>query len=170
MVYRWKDTAAPTHKLAAQVVGEHLEQLRVQHGGITAEIVLWDASREGSPITPAFEWDDTKAAHEYRLQQARNLVNHIVVLREDGQLPTRAFVFIESSGDDGQYQSVEVALSDVDMRREVLERALKELEAFRRKYAELTELARVFAAIDLVGIVAPPVEAPKRQRRKKEAA
>ena len=26
-----------------------------------------------------FEWDDTEAAHRYRLVQARNLVNHIVL-------------------------------------------------------------------------------------------
>ena len=38
-------------------------------------------------------------------------------------------------------------MSQVDLRSEVLKRALRELEIFKEKYSTLTELSKVFEAI-----------------------
>jgi len=43
-------------------------------GGLTASGVLAEAKRKGSPLHGLFDWDDTTAAHEYRLIQARQVI------------------------------------------------------------------------------------------------
>jgi hypothetical protein len=46
------------------------------------------------------------------------------------------------------YRTTEDILSDPVTRAEFLSKALSELSAFRRRYANLSELATVFATID----------------------
>ena len=48
------------------------------------------------------------------------------------------------------YTTTEYALSDPELRAEVIAQALRELSAFRRKYAELNELLPIFAIIDKI--------------------
>ncbi len=131
-----------------QAIGQRLEQLRQKHGELTADQVLTDARNPKSPLHDDFEWDDTAAAEQYRLAQARYILRSIVVVYDEApEVPTRAFILVDS-GSGEAYQSTCVALSDADMRLQVLEKAKKEMAAFRRRYSELRELAEVFSAID----------------------
>lgn len=148
MVYKWR--AGHCRTVPAQVAGEHLEELRVEHSGLTARVVVDDAKRPESPLHPEFEWDDEQAADEWRLHQARNIMNAMIaVLGEGMEQPreTRAFVVVTENHQD-RYTSVAVALTDPAFRQQVLARAFREFEALRRKYAELEELATIFKAID----------------------
>lgn len=61
--------------------------------------------------------------------------------------PIRAFVNVETGGERG-YVRTATAMASEDMRKQVLQRAFSELEAWRARHAELTELARIFSAID----------------------
>ncbi len=68
-------------------------------GKLTASGILAEASNPKSPLHSLFEWDDKKAAREYRLQQARQLIKkanihitedkekivHIPVIRGEGE-------------------------------------------------------------------------------------
>ena len=157
LVFGWKSGTHFTKRLDAQIAGERLEKIRKKHRGeLTADAVLADASNEKSPLHPVFEWNDTKAAHAHRLDQARAVIRAVVVVSEpvDGKetVPVRAFVCVSGTVDDEHeiaanvYRSIEEAMADPTMRAEVLARALGELEAFERKYAALEELAPVFAA------------------------
>lgn len=151
MIYQWREgfrlPGDPNE------VGTHLEALRQkQEGFLTAEEILKDAHKKRSPIHPYFEWNDTDAAREYRLSQARYLMRAIVVVREEGveAEPHRAFVVVSSEGKSDRYTSTRDALSDEDMRNQLLERARNEMLAWRRRYSELVELAEVFQAIDKI--------------------
>lgn len=134
----------------AQAIGEHLEALREKSDGrLTPEIVLKDAEKKRSPIHVYFEWADSVAAYEHRLDQARYLVRKIVVrIKESPDSPSvRAFVKIEEE-DSGFYTSMCVALSDEDMHAQLLARALKEAQDWRRRYQDLMEFAAVFEALE----------------------
>lgn len=48
-------------------------------GRLTATDVVEDARGVKSPLHPLFEWDDEKAAHEHRLDQARALIREVMV-------------------------------------------------------------------------------------------
>ncbi|MBX6387319.1 MAG: hypothetical protein IRZ07_30805 [Microbispora sp.] len=149
MQYAWKP-GFRVGGLDAQVVGERLDAIRERDGGIMAEAVVDDARPVDSPLHPAFEWDDSVAAEKYRLDQARYLIRAVVIQRPDVEepRPVRAFVVVKESDGNEVYTSTITALSDEELRRQVLERALRELDAWRRRYDDLAELAEVLAAAD----------------------
>lgn len=148
MIYQWKDGSMP--KVDAQAAGQEMERLRTMRNGRLEAKDLVEQSRDPSaPLHPAFEWDNDAAAEAYRIDQARYLIRSIevVVLPEPEAKPVRAFVSVRRD-DDRSYTSVAHAMSDPELRQQVLDNALRELEAWRNRYAELVELANVFAAID----------------------
>lgn len=149
MVYQWKPNVVVP--VTAQIVGEELEKIRVAHNDrLTQEDVVTSAKSDESPLHPAFEWDDAKAGHRWRIEQASYLIRSITVMVEsedETKTPIRAFVNVERDAD-RSYTSTAHAMSDVELRAQVLARAMKELQAWRLRYNELAELARVFAEID----------------------
>ena len=149
MIYKWKEGAVQS--IPAQVAGEELERIRVRHNGRLDPAYVVDASRKRSaPLHDAFEWDDAIAAKGYRLDQARSMIRHIAVIMETpsrSEAPVRAFVSVVR-GADRSYTSTAHALSDAELRAQVVTQAWRELEAWRKRYAELVELAEVFAVID----------------------
>ncbi|ALC12471.1 hypothetical protein [Sphingopyxis sp. 113P3] len=151
MVYSWKPGAHHSPAIEAQVAGEELERIRVRNNGRLENADVVDAARDKkSPLHPAFEWDDKKAASAYRLDQAGYLIRSIdVVITKDATepKPIRAFVSVKRDAD-RSYTSVQHALSDDELRAQVVAAAWAELEAWRKRHAELVELAEIFAAMD----------------------
>jgi hypothetical protein len=147
--YRWKEGSRIS--LPPEIAGSHLEQLRSDHGHLTAEMVLEDARPAKSPLHDAFTWDDSEAAHKYRLEQARYIIRSVVYLPAEmtDPEPVRAFVRVQPNGDE-HYTSLHVAMGDEELRRQVVLRALKELQEWRRRYAAYRELAAIFASADKV--------------------
>src|SRR3990167_4529437 len=96
MVYKWKPNVVVA--VPAQIVGEELERIRVKHNDrLTQEDVVKEAAKKTSPLHPAFEWDDKRAGHQWRLDQAGYLIRSITVTVEADETkpPVRAFVNVE---------------------------------------------------------------------------
>lgn len=127
----------------AQIVGEVCARLE-REGRLSAKELVNESRDEDSPLHGMFEWDDAIAAEKYREVQAGKIIRSIVVKVEDSPLPFRAFSSLRPQ----QYVSTQKALSREDTRKFLLDSAKRELEAFRRKYRTLEELADVFRAID----------------------
>lgn len=149
MIYQWKPEARV--KLDPQVAGEELERIRTWGNGRLDPLNVVECSRDpGAPLHSHFEWDDGVAANEYRRDQAKYLIRMVTVVvnpeTEDAK-PIRAFVSVVRD-EDRSYTSVSHALSEAELRQQVLMQALRDLEAWRSRYAGLVELAQVFAAID----------------------
>lgn len=149
MIYQWKPEAHV--KTDAQAAGEELERIRTFNNGKLDAPAVVEASRDPSaPLHPEFEWNDVKAATAWRIEQASYLIRHITVDVESDrgeQVPVRAFVSVTRDSD-RSYTSIGHALSDTDLRAQVLRQAWAELEAWRKRYAELIELGKVFSLID----------------------
>lgn len=150
MIYKWKEAGAPVG-ISAQVAGEELERIRtVNNGRLTTASVVDAARPKDSPLHPAFEWDNRKAAEAWRREQAAHMIRHIDVVMDgpanDAQ-PIRAFVSVMRD-EDRSYTSVQHALSDEELRLQVVAAAWAELEAWRKRHAELVEFAKVFAVIE----------------------
>lgn len=148
MIYKW--SRGGVAGVNPQAAGEELERIRVTNNGrLEPEDVVEVARDEANPLHPAFEWDDVLAAEAYRVDQARYVIRSIEVVVEPEQSPkpVRAFVSVVR-GEDRSYTSVVHAMSDPALRQQILTAAMKEMEAWRTRYAELVELADVFAAID----------------------
>lgn len=150
MIYQWKQGARVPASADAQKVGEELERIRVKHNGrLEPEWVVHNAKSPRNPLHDLFEWDDTVAAQNFRVDQARSVIRSVdVVVEEAPQMkPTRAFVSVVQERD-RSYTSVQHAMSDDDLRKQLIAQAYAELEAWQKRYAELIELADVFAAIN----------------------
>ena len=147
--YDWRHV--PPAKMDAQMVGEELLKIQVRNDGWLERKKVVDAARSDKhPLHKAFVWDDKIAGEKYREQQAGELIRHVVnvIEREGGEpLRIRAFVSVER-GDQRAFVDVDTAMSRVDLRNQVLRRALREAQEYRQRYDGLSELAEVFEAID----------------------
>lgn len=146
--YAWK--ANRSFKVTAQIVGQELENIEREGGGrITPAAVVERAKSSNSVLHSFFEWDDSKAADQHRLWQARSLIGAVVVrsYKDQDTKPVRAFVNI--SGDGGrEYLGIISVMSDEEKRTAMLKQAKEELDEWRERYRGLQEFGRVFDAID----------------------
>ena len=134
------------------IVLETLQGL-VKDGQIKPEDVISEAQAEDSPIHNSFEWDDTKAAQEHRLWQARQLITYKFEIEER---QTQAYYNLNVTIDNVKMQgyfSKEKVLSDKDMYLTVLKDAIKEIKYWQKKYREIKELEGVINEEKLDSIV-----------------
>ena len=123
---------------------------RLERGGkLEPESVVEAARAKSSPLHRHFEWSDTKAAHEYRLDQARRLIRVHVEMLPGASSPSPIFVSLKRDRDEerGGYRRMVTVLSDAEMRQELLDAAHQEMVYFRGKYGMLKELAGVIDAM-----------------------
>lgn len=136
-----------------RIVNE-LQRLADDHGGILQPQVVVDSARNPeSPLHDHFEWDETEAARQWRLLQARNLIRVVVKYERlsNGQpLPCRVFVSLtpDRESDGGGYRVTSAVMSDEALRLQLLADARQEMVTFRAKYARLSELVDVFKAME----------------------
>lgn len=141
MTYQWKPGARI--RANAQVAGE-MCQLLERNGLLSAKNLL-DANRpEDAPLHSEFEWDDSIAAESWREQQARTIINSLIV-KVDQAEPVRAFFKIENAGN--AYQAIETILSAEDKTQKLLTVALGELNALMHKYQTIEKLSGVWEAV-----------------------
>lgn len=152
MPIQWKYGGA--HYVAdceAEVAYKELLRIKRQNGNLLqTQVVVEEAEKKRSPLHFCLEWDDSVAGHEFRLRQARSLVNHLVIVDERSS-QTRGdpcFVNVKIDNDTAYqgYVRTEEALTDKQMRRQVLNNALRDLRVWERRYNHLDELAKVFDA------------------------
>lgn len=141
-------------KADANEVGKQFEELE-NTVGLTAKTVL-DANREeGTLLHEEFEWDDSVAAENFRLEQARTFIRMICLVPEETNTeeertqPVRAFFKLPITE---VYESTSVIIKSEDKRAELLKQAISELKAFERKYNSLAELTDVFNAISKIAV------------------
>lgn len=138
-----------------KLVGEHLEFLRKKfHGELTPEDVLEDAKSHNSPLHSFFEWDDTEAARNYRLQQARGLIRSVVAIYTQPDKPAvraKAYVHINEPSAP-HYRETSHAMSQAKTRAMVLQRAMNELKAWKDRYRDLEEFAALVRVIDAMEV------------------
>ena len=130
-------------------VKQELEYISSQNNGILRPVdVLEYAKKENTALHGCFEWEDSKAAYEYRLWQARQIIRvHVTVLPGSNE-PVRAYVSLKTDryAKDGGYRSINAVLQDESMREQMLSEALEELSVYEDKYKRLSELQPVFHA------------------------
>lgn len=152
--YEW---ASNNYKISAQTVGETVERLADQNGGVCPPSALVEEARpQDHPLHGLFEWNDAVAADSHRRQQARQVINSIRVVPaiEDDSAPAPsfpAFVSVTKMDEDGVsrgYKPLAVVVERPDEYAQVLAEANAAFAALRRRYAALKEFGPVFAALD----------------------
>ena len=164
-----KSNLAEQVQEARRTISEELIIIQSMNDGLIDPVKVVDYARNpDTSLHKKFQWDDTVAAEKYRIYQARQIIRlELVVINQDVQGKAyilsdvteekgkiiRAFVSLEDdrqSEDARGYRSVMDVLSCEDLRAKMLEQAKNDMNIFRRKYSVLTELAKVFSAMDEV--------------------
>ncbi len=165
VVYGW--SAGRSFKVSAQIVGEELERIEKEAGEVNPRLLVGHARPVASPLHSFFEWDDKTAAEEYRVEQARGIIQAVVVKAFDGaetRNPIRAFVNV--SAEDGRgYFGIASVMSDEEKRSQMIAQAKSEIEAWRDRYRALVEFSKVFESIDKIA-----AKEPLRRRVRRNAA
>lgn len=132
-----------------KVIAE-LKRIAKANGGQLKPADVVDAARsKDSVLHSKFEWNDGLAAERYRLWQARQLISVTVEYIPATESTTRVFVSLspdrQTSG--GGYRATVDTMTNAQHRAILLQDALDEMRRFQQKFAELRELAEVFAAM-----------------------
>jgi len=119
-----------------------LESLRHESGGkLKPAAVVENAKNEGSPLHPFFTWDDSEAAHQHRLDQARKLIKNVIVTKSDN-LPV--YVSVRVDGDQ-YYQRSEIAAKNEEERSSAVAMLRAQLRGIKRGLEVLGEPGAVAA-------------------------
>ncbi len=135
-------------KIEANAIAAFLEE-NFPEGAIDPKDLLELARPKKSPIHHIFEWDDSRAAEKFRLDQARLLIRCLVV--EIDGTDVRQYVspvLVHPTDTDKKYLSVDSAMADESIWEQVLNRALRELFTWKAQYKRLKKLGPVIKAIE----------------------
>lgn len=141
-----------------------LERLANQNGGVLKAVdVVEVAQDEDSPLHKHFEWDDGEAATQYRVQQARALIQRckITVITQPDRV-VRAFVSLptDREADGGGYRLTVDVLADTDYKEEMMEDLYRTIARWQAK-------AHLFDKALAEWLEAAPVRTKKRSEEKR---
>jgi hypothetical protein len=127
-------TRGPTEKQQAAV-----QKIYDRDGQVTTSAVLDAARYKRNPLYSWFEWDDSVAAREYRLDQARRLCRSVTIVRS-GKSEVLVHVPIEIGGfGEGFYQVPSVIVKTQSHLDRALSQALSFLAAAEEKVRTLID-------------------------------
>lgn len=141
--------------LHTENIRAELELVRNNNAGLLrAEDVVEFAKNENTALHSQFEWADTKAAHQYRLAQARRVIRLAITIVRTPDANRVVSLYVSLTPDrvvaGGGYRPLIDVLTQREKREQLLRQALGEFERVRKKYDTLLELAPIFSAIDVV--------------------
>jgi hypothetical protein len=142
--YQWK---LPLYSVEAQTAGDELQRIYDKNGALRPAEIVEESKPVQAPLHPCFEWNDQEAARKYRENQAEGIVRNITIVQESvpQAAPVRAFVHVQKA-----YHPLEIVLQSADATQELLESAMRDLDAFQTKYSTLQALRPVFNGIEEV--------------------
>ena len=147
MVYQWK--SGSRLNADAEKVGIEIEQIK---GPKTPGAVVEKARSKKTELHKCFEWDDSAAAIQYRLEQARYVLRTISIVREvdvpgsdtPQKIVVRAYENVNTAKDDDKeraYVATETALAQPEFRAQIfarLDRMITEASAVADAYRYLS--------------------------------
>ena len=140
--YAFREVVTIMNKRTAdpQQIGEALDRISAEHGGkLIPDDVVKAATSPAHILHQHFEWDDAKAAHAHRIDQARGIVRSIVRV-DDEEDTVPAFISIADKSTGVSYRKVEEVETNVDLQKIALRAAERDLLAFEKRHRTLADI------------------------------
>lgn len=115
-------------------------------GYFTPEDVVNAARPKASPLHEYFEWNDSRAAELYRINQARKIIQCVVVRIEGSDVREFQNVFVKEENRRMYVHTNEARKSEA-LWEQVLAQALEEIYAWKRRYQNLKQLSSIMTEI-----------------------
>lgn len=145
------------YRVSAEVAGKELDRIRRQPGGLQARAVVDASASEEAPLHAIFEWENGKAADEYRLIQARNLIRSVQAIGDD-EVARSVYIHVPRlTVGEGNYQRADTLAEHVDAFTLAMAEALKNLSAAQARVNELSRLSD--GSPDRVAVIALAAQA-----------
>ncbi len=115
---------APFPKDRAQEVGCEVERIKRDRKKLKPEFLVEEAQSKHSKLHDLFDWDDGIAAEKWRVQQARNIINHIVevIIVDEEPQEVRSFFSVDNS-EGKKYVSLKDIAKNSQYRAQLIDRA-----------------------------------------------
>lgn len=128
-----------------KAIDKELSAIERAHAGfLKAEAVVNYARNPRTALHKRFEWDDTKAAHQHRLAQAREIIRTRIYRLETAgrELPMKVYVSLvpDQQQPGGGYRKMVDVLSDKAQREQLLLQCADDMRRFRARYQRLKEV------------------------------
>lgn len=145
-------------KRTKQLYSDEIQKLYDVHNCVTPSKVLTTASDPNNVLHNYFEWDNTKAANEHRLNQARSLIRTVIIRTEennDGEnfwhIPSR--VVMEDGSKEGEYKPLSAILKSQSSFERTMNEVSGMFKASKLKLEALTNAAENEDNVALLSIV-----------------
>ena len=150
MVSATTTTTTKTEDRSAGIKRELTIIARKHHGLLRPVDVVEYASNPKTTLHGCFTWDDTEAAQQYRLWQARQIIRVRVQVIPQHTEPVKVWVSMKDDRyrEGGGYRGLMPVMSDQTRKTQLVAEALEDLKVWRRKYETLKELASLFEVVD----------------------
>lgn len=142
-------------RIKPAIIADELERIRLAHRGrLKPEDVLKSATPKSSPIHAYFNWDDTKAAHKHRLEQARELIRvsvRVLPNSEGGETKVSRYYSLRADrAEKTGYREIGEIMSNAKLRATMLKESLEDLRAWETRHRRLEELEPIRQAAKTV--------------------
>ena len=156
-----------------QVIGDAIEQITAQAGGrLKPQHVVEAARKRSHPLHQHFEWSDKIAAEAHRLDQARQIIRSVTIVRDTDINGASARAYHSINDDGVSYRSTTEVQTSTFLQLQLHKQALRDLNAFEYRYqsiaavCSLVQVARRRLENTIAELEEKPVvvEAPKPRR------
>jgi hypothetical protein len=159
MQIRWKNGShvKGDPNLAFDLIKEH----SAKYGGFTQEArrdMFLSQKPKDAPFHDVYEWNKTKAWEAYNIERSGYIARSIEVFEVDKANPDReivmrAFVSCDETDDSTSavrhlYRDAVEMMQSPEGRAILLASARRDIDVFKRKYAHLSEMARIIDEMD----------------------
>jgi hypothetical protein len=129
---------------------ELMELSRINDGLLNPHDVVEFARSPHTALHSKFDWDDSVAGHNWRLHQARMLINVLVTVLPQVDKEVRAFVSVQSDRNrEGGYRTTQSVLADAELRSILLDQYYRDMQAFISRFHLLNEAAKVIRVMEM---------------------
>ena len=123
---------------------KELARIHHKNGVLEAQTVVDESTPEDAPLHKVFEWDDAKAANNYRLVQSRTLIKSVRVVREVNKPSVPVYVHVPSETENdvkAGYQPMSVVVTRPDMYASALAALTSKFQSAKFALEELKQAA-----------------------------
>jgi len=120
-----------------EIIAKIIVDIEKKKGIVKPEDLIGEAESKNSSIHHLFEWNESEAARQYRINQARNIINHIEIevcsispSNEKVNLviqSQRAFHNIVNGEERGYVSTINIVRNE-DLAKQVLQRLIRQLD------------------------------------------
>lgn len=133
--------------VSADTAKVEFDRIYDKYGVLTTKDIVDESRDESAALHKCFEWNNEIAAEKYRQKQAGDMIRCLVsvVKHDDSDVPIAVRAIVKTNE---KYEPITVTMRSEEKTAVLLMDALNDIDRFKKKYAELSDLSAVFNAMD----------------------